>query len=828
MQAALNKATGDLGKVKGYQTQKTALDQMSAAHAKARENVRQLASALMAADAPTKRMQAAYAAATASVDKLGSKLDWQKARVRGAADALGAMGVNVRNLAAGEAQLRAATERATAAIVKQEAAAARSATRRQAAGTIAGGAATLAGIKGVQTGKDAFKSAGNIDYALRQQQFATGLSKAQQDSVLYPQAKRIGQDTKFTNEDIVRAQTEFANGLPAAIKQAGVIASVIDQAKNYALTVKDVDMQQAAMAVRGYLLSMGKDISSPEKAELEARGATNKMIRATKIGGLTHDDLMPFIARGASAGRIAGLSEETLLALAVGLKRSNISGDQAGTAVRTASSKLVAPTPKGIAGLTAAGIDYDSYTTMPGGLSVENFAKKFKQDFGKSLSSSARDALTEAFADPDIVGDRGAFAKAVTDAVSPLFTPKADGTMRASDARTVAKKAGDFHKFSVESVDAERLLTDIIKADPTLGVLNAFMTDKHGNKFALLAKSLDQFEADKKDLKGISPSYGDDASKLIQGGLGGAIERMTGAVETFKTTLGKENEGWLTPVTNKVGDAIDMLTRGVEKSPLFAACAGALATGAAGIGGAFKLANDLAGGNLPAIALTGSAAALTKSAFALDAAAAKMALTGPAGDVLKKAGPLAAAGITAMGAASAAAIAAGAAIVIQDYKPALDGVTKGNALPGQEHDDGQRRRRSANEIFKQRMDKFRSEHGGDGSDPTAGSPFIPRMDTSGLDRVKDKTAEVRDELTGLSDTTVAPQANTGPLDDLLRKVQQIRAELAAINGAAGAAKSAVAGIGASTAGRGRSDVATATANLSRSRQTNNTGREFTG
>lgn len=709
---AVAKATEALGKVRGFREQTARLDEMIAAHKRARESVRNLAGQLLSAEAPSNKLQAAYARATAAADKLGNKIEWQKARVRGAASELERMGAATNNLAGAEARLAANMEKATAAIRRQEAAAARSQRRREAIGVVAAGTGVVAARTGLSVGKDAISRAGKIDYALRDQQFATEIDAKTQHSTLYQQAKRIGQDTKFSNEDIVRAQTAFANGLPAQMKTAGVIASVIDQVKNYALTVKNVDMEQSAMAVRGYLLSLGKDISTPEKADKEARSATNKLIRATKIGGMSHDDLMPFIQRGASAGRIAGLSDETMLALAVGMKRSNISGDQSGTALRTLASKLVAPTKKGRGALTAAGISYDDYTTMPGGLSVDNYEKKFREDFGKGLTPSVREALSEAFSDPDIVSNRGAFTEAVKNAVEPLFKKTKDGTMRPSDAQVVSSKAGDFHKHSVESVDAERLLLDILKKDPTLGVLNAFATDKHGNKIGLLAKAFEQFIKDREDLKNVAPDYGDKASALIQGGLGGALERLSGSIETFKTTLGKENEGWLTPLTDRLGTSMDKMTAAVERSPALAAGAGAIATSAAGLAGVFKLVNDMLGGNAPAIALTGSAAALTKSAFLLDAAAAKLA-AGSVVDPLKKLGPVAGA-ITAGGvaaAAGAAAIAGSIAIIVNDHKPAEPGVTKATALPGQEHDDAQRRRKAFNAAQRERFLEERRQLG---------------------------------------------------------------------------------------------------------------------
>jgi len=642
----IGKATEALGKIDAFRKQSKRLEEMRRAHEKARDTVKGLASQLMAAESPSKRLQAAYERATASADKLGNKLDWQKAKVRGAASELERMGASANNLVGAENRLRASIDGTTAAIRRQEVAAARSQQRRQAIGTVAAGGAAVVGWRARRFGADAVKSAGSFDTSVRMQQFATDIEIAEQKRVLIPQAERIGQDTKFSNQDIIQAQTEFANGLAAQLKRADVIAPIINQAKNYALTLKDVTMTDAAMAVRGFLLSLGKDISTPEKADSEARRASNMLIRSSKIGGLNHEDLQMFVQRGGSAGRLAGLSDETMLALAVALKRSNISGDQAGTALRTASSKLVAPGRKQLAAMSSAGIRFEDYAKLSGGgLSVENFDKKFQNDFGKKLSPAVRAKLQEAFEDEDIVGDVGKFKEAVKGAVEPMFARTRKGKIAVKDAEAISNKAGEFWRFAIENVDTERLLQDIISRDPSLGVLNAIMTDKHGNKFGLVAKAFEQFLKDRADLANVSPDYGDKAAALLQGGLGGAINQLTGAIETLKLRIGSENESWLTPTINKMAGSIDWLTERVKQNPATSAALGGVGAAGAAIGGTFKFLNDIVGGNAPAIALTGSAFALTKSAAALTGAAGTLAVGGAGG---------AGAGAAAAGAAGAA------------------------------------------------------------------------------------------------------------------------------------------------------------------------------
>lgn len=561
-----------LTQIQGFKKISKDLDGASIAYKRAQQEANRLKSALDAAGGSGGKLARDYERAARAADMARTAFMRQGQAVRQARSDLEAAGVPVNRLAQRQRELEMRVRGATAAMQRQQQVALaqpRSSARQSAAIAAHGAAHAIGGgylaHKGAQAGKAVLSKSGEFDYATRRQQAYADLSKAEQEAILIPQAERIGADTKFTNADVVEAQTTVANRLPAHLKNATTIAPLVAQMKNYALAMKGTTMDDAAQAVSGFLLSTGKDISTADKADAESRRASNLLIRMSKLGAMSHDDIMPFVQRGVSAGRIAGLSDETMAALAVGLKRSNISGDQAGTALRTLSAKLVAPTNKGLAALATAGIDYNQFTKMPGGLSVESLESKFKQDFGKSFTPAIRESLTSALSDEDIIGDRGRFTEAVTDAVSSLFTPKRDGKLRASDRQALAKKVGEFHKFSVENVDAEGLLNAILQKDPSLAVLNAFATDKHGNKIGLLAKSFEQFQRDRDLLKSTPGDFGDKISSTITGGLGGALERLSGAVDTAANRIGRANESWLTPTIDAIGNTIEKLASAPPK-----------------------------------------------------------------------------------------------------------------------------------------------------------------------------------------------------------------------------------------------------------------------
>lgn len=628
--ARYQKTGDDLGKVRVFREAARGAIELGRSHREALTQLRAVSREMTIIGPPTAALQARYRQVQDGVRATGRALREQKEAVGAAREALQSAGINVDRLASAQRRLEAATKAAIAAGRAQATnpwgSAPRSGSgvplipqRPHVEARHGAGVGGLAGLPAAYYAREgarrAITAGGTMDYAVRRQRAFADISEAEQRRVLIPQAEKIGADTKFTPVDIVEAQTTTANRLPAHMKSAATIAPLVGQMKNYALSMKETTMDEAAQAVTGFLMSTGKDISSPEKAEFEARRASNMLIRMSKLGAMGHHDIMPFVQRGASAGRIAGLSDETMAALAVGMKRSNISGDQAGTALRTLSSKLVAPTDKGLSALATAGIDYSKYSRMPGGLSVESLEGKFKQDFGKSFTPDIRAKLAETLSDTEVIADRGRFTEAVTEAVSSLFTPKKDGTMKAADRKAVAKKVGDFHKFSAESVDAEGLLQAILSKDPTLGVLNAFATDKHGNKIGLIAKAFEQFERDRQTLKETPGNFGDKISETITGGLGGALERLTGAIENAYTRIGRANEGWLAPSVDAIGNTIEALSSLPEKLILFGTAVATASGVLLGIKGA-STAATVAGGAATAAGATAAGAGLSRAGAA--------------------------------------------------------------------------------------------------------------------------------------------------------------------------------------------------------------------
>ncbi|WP_449255198.1 phage tail tape measure protein, partial [Bosea sp. (in: a-proteobacteria)] len=383
MSGALKKATADLGKIDVFKGQAKRLDELAQAHQRAREKVRDLAQQLMAASSPSKSLQASYARATAAVDTLGNKLDWQKARVRGAAAELDRMGVSVHNLAGAEKVLQASIDRTAAAMKRQEAAAARSQRRREALGNAAALAGGIAAYRGKEMGKKAIVSAAEFDIGTRKQREFTDLTKEDQAGLL-KQATKIGQDTQFSNLDVVKAQTKAMQGLPTNITgrlKAEVAEGILENVKNYAL-VMEADLETSAEAIRSYLQATGKDISTKEKALAEANKATNQLVKMAKLGGMSDEDVQAYIKYAVPTGSAAGLTPESMMAIAALARRGGLRGDEAGVFMRSTASKIAAPTKDGLAALNAAGIRYSDYVRMPSRLSMDGLQGQFRNDMG--------------------------------------------------------------------------------------------------------------------------------------------------------------------------------------------------------------------------------------------------------------------------------------------------------------------------------------------------------------------------------------------------------------------------------------------------------------
>ena len=455
-----------------------------------------------------------------------------------------------------------------------------------------------------------------FDDMVRYQRAVMSISPEEQKP-LVDQAIKLGATTKFNDLQVLHAQLDLAQrGI-----SRDVVVPITKAAASFGMAL-NIDLPTAAKTLEGILFSTGEQLHDGAEAIAAANKAASFATKLSKVGGLDEEDIRQFFKYGGASGHVAGLSNETMGAIAAILRRSNIRGDEAGVATRAFASKLVSPTNKGMAALATMGIDYNQFTKMPGGLSVENLNKKFKQDFGKTITEDQRKRLDAILEDPEKVADRGNFVSAVSDVLADSFAKTKKGTLAAKDQQALAKKVGDFHKLSTESVDSEGLLRAIIAKNPSLAVLNALFGEKQGGRAAIMAKGgIDLFQDYFAKLKGAGDSFHIEIAEQRMAGFAGAVSRAEGALMNFQTAVGRANDSLGTGLANTVSTVLNSLSGMPEPLMRFSTQVGAAAAALAGLKGFQALMGGF-GLKSSATALDASAAQLTAAATALKGGAA--------------------------------------------------------------------------------------------------------------------------------------------------------------------------------------------------------------
>jgi TP901 family phage tail tape measure protein len=647
-----------------------------------------LAAARKAGDASgAKDLVGQSKAAQRALAQTNTAIERQAQVLRDARQAFNQLGVPVSDLVGHERKLKASIDQTTASLNKQvaadkrrqemvERAAARTQGRKDAISGLTATAGVLAAHKGKAIGMEAIQSAADFDIAVRKQRVFTDIT-GQDQSGLLEQAKRVGQETQFSNIDVVKAQTAAMQGLPSGFGpslKAEVAKGIVENVRNYA-TLMETDLKEGAETIRSYLQATGKDISTKEKALAEANKATNQIVKMAKLGGMNGEDASQFIKYAASAATSSGLTTETTMSLGALARRGGLRGDEAGTFIKATAGKLVDPTQKGLAALNAAGVNYSDYVKMPDQLSTARLEGQFQTTTGKTFTPDVRSKLDEINADKTLIADRAKYVAAVTSAVEPILGKKKDGTVRASDAQVAAKAASNFHRVSAQSVDAEALLDAMMKANPTLAQLNAILTGKHGGKGAITQRQWDEFKSSREDIKksGDDPDFAKKRADEVMAGLGGSVENLKGSWENLVLSIGTANEGLIKFAADGIGKGIDAFSNLSTSSQQILSLLGGGAAAGGGIYGALKFMGAIFGTGGGAVALTGSATALDGAAAALTAAAVKLG-GGGVSDMAAKMGAAA-----APGAAATATFGLGGAAVLGG---AIGGAALDSATPG--------------------------------------------------------------------------------------------------------------------------------------------------
>ncbi|WP_020493659.1 phage tail tape measure protein [Methylobacterium sp. WSM2598] len=463
----------------------------------------------------------------------------------------------------------------TAAQRQAELAATYQAGRRYSTGSMAGGAARKGGAEGgtsiaggavealeglgaAELAKRTYEKARDVyldfDEATRRQRAVMGISEDTQRP-LTTQALQIGKDTRFTNSDVVKAQTLVASSLPDHLKTVAVISAITENTKDYALAM-GTTMDEGAEAIISRIKGRQYDLSSPDAAATSAKHAANRLVQFGKSSGASHHDIMGYTKFGAAPGQVMGFSEEFSDSLAAQLKRLGYDGAMAGTFVRAAATKLTVPTNKGRNALAAAGFDHDDYVSPGKKMSADNLDNLVRLQFGKGLNASQLKRIGELLNDEDVVGDRAEFVPQVSEILQETLAKKGKkGKVNAQDAQKIAKAVNDYMNMTSGAVDSERLLMDILKQGLTPALAKYLFGQEHGGR--ALGLRPEMLEKDRKAFEHTPEDRASQFGKDVNAGAYGEYNQMKGSFETAYMRAAQANDERLRGMWKAIGDLAD-------------------------------------------------------------------------------------------------------------------------------------------------------------------------------------------------------------------------------------------------------------------------------
>lgn len=414
-----------------------------------------------------------------------------------------------------------------------------------AAGTYAAGKLAQGMAHVVQTYKE-------FDDITRYQRAITGMSIEQQQGFI-DQAIHMGGSTPFNDIKVLHAQLD--------LMQRGVKTEFIKPITQYAgdfAQAMNADLPEAAKTIEGILFSTQKHIQDGNEALKVARRTVDYAVKLAKIGGLDNEDITQLFKYAGFSGSMAGLSDESIGAMAAMMRRSNIRGDEAGVAIRSIAGTLVAPNRPARGALMSMGIDWNKFAKMPDALSVDRLALLIQSTYGKALPGGMRGSLGGMLGDQELLGNKGEFIEKVSGALGPLFAGKG-GKIKAQDAHNIAKTVGSFYQMATQSVDSEGLLRAIMGAKPTLAQANALFGQKQGARAMAAMGNPELFGDFWTKLHETPEGFAHQIAVDRMAGFSGALQRAEGGLMNLWTALGRANDPALTALFDRAAQIAQSL-----------------------------------------------------------------------------------------------------------------------------------------------------------------------------------------------------------------------------------------------------------------------------
>lgn len=560
------------GTIEEFTAQRRGFKDLSTQMAAARSNVARLEQSLKNATKPTAKMKAELESAKVQLKVTSQAFREQGAAVRGAEKALQSYGVaGRRGISSSQQAIRNEIAKTIRDMRRLDQESRKRPPRQPPGRRPPGGgspaydaAATLGGgyvaYQGRNIAQKSFFTGVDFNQAA-EYQAALGDFKGDDRKALNRQAEKIGGETRFSNVDVVRAQTTV---LQRGIRDTKQIMDLTQKVTDYALAL-GVTLEEGADAVTGAALTKRIDLNDAKAIG----GFVDFMVWMAKNGGMSNEDVSQFIKYAGGPTTGAKLPDEYMAAMGMILRRSGVRGDEAGVFGRSASSKLVAPTQKGRDALAAMGIDFNKFTAIDA-MNTEGVGIMMKNKFGARLTPEMKSAVDELikngeFADPEtgesrsVISDSGEFVSQMSSILGPLFQDK-KGKIPAQDAKALAKALADYQKYSIDSVDAVGLMNAIAASNPTLGNLNAFFTDKQGGRANMIFQQWGLFQQLLGMMNNVPGGVANKIGTEANQGIYGDWTKLTGTVETALLRISQDWEFATRPLIRTADTIIDGFT----------------------------------------------------------------------------------------------------------------------------------------------------------------------------------------------------------------------------------------------------------------------------
>ena len=564
------------------------------ARAKFRETqvaVEQAARAMRGAGGATKALKADYDKARAAVSRASTAFEKQKVAVLDAKRALEGFGTPVGRIASEQKRLKGVIDSTTVALERQARAGGAAGRRGGHGGGSHGdtGALGLVGL-GIAHGAGHFahrvaETFGEFDKEERYARVVMGLDRAGMQPLVM-QAIHGAAASRFNDIQWLESQRELAARGYNREQVMGFapVAAQLGQAF-------DVSMPEGVKLLEGALLGFKKNTSTGAAAAASAQRTADLQVKASKISGMTAEDIQQAYKYAAAPAQMAGLSEEQMLAFAAIAKKANMPGDESGTAIRALAKNMLTPTSGAQVAMRAAGVDFNSYQKMPGSLNTAGFVDMVARQYGVKLDGKAVGGLDSIFHNKGLIGNASAFMPAVLAILND--------TLGGDDAKSKHKIAGLASRYRDSSslgVDTNGLMTAVMTAmakNPALA--NSIFGSKQGGRIFTALGDPKFFGHMMDELQNKSQGFAQKVSDARMEGFYASVQKLTNSVLNVETAMGRAFDTPMTGLTTAVAGFAQHLAEAnpiILRTGSYFAAAGAAVAGLKGL----NIAGEIVGG----------------------------------------------------------------------------------------------------------------------------------------------------------------------------------------------------------------------------------------